>query len=121
MAIMTGKGGIKFNYSMSDDAILKLFGTQIKQMRLNKNLTQGELSELAGLSRSTISEMENGGLGTMNSLIQILRTLDKIEILNHFITEAPISPLQIAKLHGKTRKRASGNRQIKENREESEW
>ena len=106
---------------MSNDAILKLFGAQIRQMRLNRNLTQSELADLAGLSRNTIVEMENGGAGTMNSLVQILRTLEKIEILNHFITEAPVSPIQIAKLHGKTRQRASSNRQIKEDKEESEW
>jgi transcriptional regulator with XRE-family HTH domain len=118
---MTGKGDIKFNYSMSNDAILKTLGMQIKQMRLNKNLTQKELGELSGLSRSAISEMENNGLGAMNSLVQILRILEKIEILHHFITEAPVSPLQIAKLHGKTRKRASGNSQSKERKEDSEW
>jgi transcriptional regulator with XRE-family HTH domain len=117
---MTGKGDIKFNYSMSNEAILKTLGMQIKQMRLNKNLTQTQLAQLAGLSRSAISQMENKGLGTLTSLIQILRTLEKIELLNHFITAAPVSPIQIAKLHGKTRKRASGNKAA-EKKEDSEW
>lgn len=107
---MTGNGDIRFNYSMSNEAILQTLGMQIKQMRLNRNLTQAQLGELSGLSRSAISEMENNGLGTMNSFIQILRCLDKTEILNHFITEAAISPIQIAKLYGKTRQRASGNK-----------
>jgi putative transcriptional regulator len=118
---MTGKADIKFNYSMSNEAILKMLGMQIRQMRLNRNLTQTKLSELAGLSRSTVSEMENKGLGTLNSFVQILRILEKMEILNHFITEAPVSPIQIAKLHGKTRKRASGNRQLKKDKEDAEW
>ena len=86
---------------------LRLLGAQLKQMRLNKNVTQQQMGRLAGLSRSAISSMENDGNGTMLSFVQILRALDKLEILNNFITEAPISPIQIAKLHGKQRQRAS--------------
>jgi transcriptional regulator with XRE-family HTH domain len=118
---MIGKGDIKFNYTLSNEAILQTLGLQIKQMRLNKNLSQIQLAKLSGLSRSAISQLENKGMGTMNSFIQILRTLEKIEILNHFITEAPVSPIQIAKLHGKTRKRASGNMPASERKEDSEW
>jgi transcriptional regulator with XRE-family HTH domain len=118
---MIGKDDIKFNYSMNNETILITLGRQIRQMRLNKNFTQKELGEQSGLSRSAIANMENQGLGTMNTFIQVLRTLEKLEILNQFITEAPVSPLQIAKLHGKTRQRASSNRQPEENKEDSEW
>ena len=96
-----------FTYAMNDKAALRLLGAQLKQMRLNKNVTQQQMGRLAGLSRSAISSMENDGNGTMLSFVQILRALDKLEILNNFITEAPISPIQIAKLHGKQRQRAS--------------
>jgi transcriptional regulator with XRE-family HTH domain len=98
---------LNFNYSMSNNAILKLLGAQVKQMRLNKNLTQSQISVDSGLSRSAIIDLENRGKGTMSSLVQVLRALGKLEILNHFITEAPVSPVQIAKLHGKQRQRAS--------------
>jgi transcriptional regulator with XRE-family HTH domain len=95
---------------MNDKAVLSLLGTQLKQMRLNKNITQKQMGFIAGLSRSAISSMENDGNGTMLSFVQILRALEKLEILNHFIAEAPISPIQIAKLHGKQRKRASAKK-----------
>lgn len=106
---------------MSNAAVLKKLGMQLKQMRLNKNLTQGELGGLSGVSRSAISEMENNGNGTLNTFIQLLRALEKLEILNHFITEAPLSPLQIARLHGKKRQRASGRRGMKNDGEDSAW
>jgi transcriptional regulator with XRE-family HTH domain len=109
----------KFNYSMSDDAILGLLGAQLKQMRLNSNLTQQQLSGMSGLSRSTISEIENKGWGTMTSFVQILRALQKLELFNYFSTEALVSPIQIAKLKGKVRKRASGV--VNKSQEESEW
>ncbi|GHT34090.1 hypothetical protein FACS189434_09640 [Bacteroidia bacterium] len=104
---MTTKNDIKFTYSMSNEAILNNLGMQIKQMRLNKDITQAQLGNMSGLSRTAIVEIEKTGMGSMNSFIQILRSLEKLEILNHFVTEAAISPIQIAKLHGKIRKRAS--------------
>jgi transcriptional regulator with XRE-family HTH domain len=116
---MTGKGDILFSYSSSDEALLRNLGIQVRQMRLNRNLTQKQLSELSGISRSAIGDLENKGTGSMSSFISVLRALEKLEILNHFISEAEISPIQIAKLRGKTRKRASGNN--KTNKEESAW
>ena len=104
---MIGNSGNIFTYAMSDMAVLNQLGAQLKQMRLNKNLTQQQISNIAGLSRSAISTMENDGNGTMISFVQMLRALEKLEILNSFATEAPISPIQIAKLHGKQRQRAS--------------
>ncbi|MDR0798939.1 MAG: helix-turn-helix domain-containing protein, partial [Dysgonamonadaceae bacterium] len=100
---MTGKNDTKFNYAMSNKAILRLLGQQIRQMRLNKNLTQAELGRISGVSRSTVSEIESKGSGTMSSFIQILRMLEKVELLNQFITEAPVSPIQVAKMQGKVR------------------
>jgi transcriptional regulator with XRE-family HTH domain len=104
---MTEKRNILFSYSNSDETILKNMGGQLKQMRLNKNLTQNQLSDLSGLSRSAVSDLENRGNGSMHSFVLLLRTLEKLEILNHFISEAAISPIQISKMKGKIRKRAS--------------
>lgn len=118
---MTEKSDIIFSYSNSDAVLLRNLGMQLKQMRLNKNLSQKQLSELSGLSRSAISDLENKGTGSMNSFIRTIRALEKLEILNHFISEAAASPIQIAKLHGKTRKRASRTNKTKNNNEESSW
>lgn len=119
--IMANQENIVFSYSNSDDVILKNLGIQFKQIRLNKNLTQAELSELSGLSRSAISDLETKGTGSMNTFIRVLRALEKLEILNYFITEAPVSPIQIAKLKGKNRKRASGIKKSINNSEEISW
>jgi len=97
-----------FSYSNTDKAVLENLGIQLKRMRLNKNLTQAQLSKSSGLSRSAISDMENNGNGSMHSFVRMLRALDKLEILNHFIFDVPVSPIQIAKMQGKIRKRARG-------------
>jgi transcriptional regulator with XRE-family HTH domain len=92
---------------MSDIAILKYFGAQIRQIRLNRNITQAQLGAKAGLSRKAISDIENNGKCSMKSLVQILRALEKLEMLNIFETETEVSPIQVAKLRGKYRNRAS--------------
>ena len=107
-------------YEINDKTVLINLGMQLKQMRLNKNITQHELSKRTGLSRRVISDIENGANGTLNSFIRILRALEKLEILNNFIEEAPVSPIQIAKLRGKARQRASGTK-FKNKTEDSEW
>jgi len=117
---MTKISRITFGYENNDNIILTNLGLQLKQMRLNKNITQHELCKRVGISRSVISDIENGGNGTLNSFVRILRALEKLEILNNFIEDAPVSPIQISKLKGKTRQRASGKK-LKNNNEDSEW
>ena len=97
-------------YGMSDKAILAETGIRIKAKRLRKNLSQQKLADRAGLSRNTISDMEGGGSTTLQNFIRILRALDALDGLEHFLPEPGISPVQLARMKGKTRLRASGKR-----------
>ena len=89
------------DYFMSDRALLRYVGKQMRQMRFNNQLSQQQLAERAGLSRSTITQVENGKGMKMESVVAMLRALNKLEILNTFETEALLSPILIAKLQGK--------------------
>jgi DNA-binding XRE family transcriptional regulator len=102
-----GDEGIVFNYSMSDTTVLEAIAGQLKQMRLNKNISQDQIAKMAGLSRKVIHDAESTGAISLTSFVKILRVLEKLELLNHFSESSKISPLQIAKLYGKTRQRAS--------------
>lgn len=105
---------------MSDQAILREIGRRLKRKRLDKNLSQQKLAEIAGLNRTTVGEIERGTSTSLQTLVQILRALNALDELESFIPDPGISPLQLAKLKGKERKRAS--RKISEyNKEESSW
>jgi DNA-binding XRE family transcriptional regulator len=91
---------------MSDSAVMTEIGHRIQQERLNRNLEQAVLAKQAGISRRTLQRLEAGGVCTLNSLIRILRALDKLGELNHFIPPVGFSPLQLAKLKGYERQRA---------------
>jgi transcriptional regulator with XRE-family HTH domain len=44
----------------SDKELLKQFGSHLRQLRLDRSLTQEELAAKAGFSRSYYAEIENG-------------------------------------------------------------
>jgi len=105
--------------SMSDKALSEHLGTFIKHHRMEQNKTQNALASDAGISRSTLSLLERGETVTLATLIQVLRVLDQLHVLNSFTIQQSVSPLKWAKLEKKKRKRASGK---KENKlDETDW
>ncbi len=107
-------------YGMSDRAILKEIGRRLKRKRLEKNWSQQKLADLAGINRTTVGDIEQGSPFGVLTLVEILRALDALDELNSFLPDPGISPLQLAKMKGKERRRAS--RQIAENKKgKSDW
>ena len=93
---------------MSNTEIQRELGHRLKRERLNQNITQARLAELVNISRRTLVAAEQGEGTTLETFIRILRGLGKLSQLDNFLPEPPISPVQLAKLKGKTRKKASG-------------
>jgi transcriptional regulator with XRE-family HTH domain len=94
---------------MSDTALVQFIGRFVKAKRMELNKTQEKLAHAAGISRSTLSLLEKGETVTLATLIQVLRVLDQLPVLQAFAVQQTISPIQLAKLEQKKRKRASGN------------
>jgi len=92
---------------MTDDAVLNAIGEYVRAVRLDHNWTQAELGERAGVHRTTVREVESGGRSSLMTLIQLLRALDRLHLLKNFKASHEISPLELAKLESKRRKRAS--------------
>ena len=94
-------------YSMTDAVVVKTLCRSVKQMRLNKNLSQEDLAERSGVSRITISRMETGKAINLLTLVQLLRALESLDLLNYWNIEPEISPLQVQEQRSKYRKKAS--------------
>lgn len=105
--------------SMSDDALITQIGEFIKQQRLEQNKTQEVLANEAGISRSTLSLLERGETVTLSTLIQVLRVLDQLHVMDAFVFQKPLSPLALAKMEKEMRKRASNNNP--KNTEDHSW
>jgi transcriptional regulator with XRE-family HTH domain len=108
-------------YGMSDKAILREVGRRVRQNRLAKNLTQKRLAEMAGVSRMTIVNLEKGQAATLLTFIQVLHSLGSLDGLENFLPDLGPSPLQVAKMKGKKRSRASGSNIQLWDSEESTW
>jgi transcriptional regulator with XRE-family HTH domain len=107
-------------YGMSDRAILREIGSRLKRKRLEKNLSQQTLADMVGIHRTTVRDIEKGSPSGVLTLIGILRALGELDGLNLFLPDPGISPLQLAKLKGKERRRAS--KQMKESKKgKSDW
>ena len=90
-------------------ALTEMIGERLKQARLNRDLTQSDVAERAGLARKTVLNAEKGKV-QLENLMAIMMALDLTEQLDLFLPAPEISPLQLAKLQGKQRQRASGQR-----------
>jgi len=117
---MTGKANYNW-VAMSDSAIISAIGKYIKHLRLEQNKTQAQVAKEAGINRWTLGQIENGESITLTSLIQILRVLDVLYLLNIFTIEEKISPIEYAKLKEKKRKRARSNNNETDLNEDSGW
>ena len=94
-------------YSLSDSAIVEEITKRVKQKRLNLNMTQKELSEKTGLHVQTIKNFESGSSATVQTLIQLLRAFNELEFLDKFMPDPGVSPIELLRLKGKGRVRAS--------------
>lgn len=108
--------------NMSITAIAEELGARLKTARLNADLTQEEVSARSGLHRSTVLNAEKGNVQLKN-LIAILTAMGMVNQLNMFLPEPGISPLQLAKLKGHERQRASGAKKAgtSSQKDENSW
>jgi len=104
------------SYSKSPSAIAEMLGDRLKLARLNADLTQKEIAERAGLSRKVVLNAEKGK-AQLETFVAIMIALNLEEQLDLFLPPPIISPIQLAKLQGKQRQRASGQRKHKQNKD----
>jgi len=68
---------------------------------MDQNKSQEQLSNAAGISRSTLSLLERGEKVNLITMIQVLRVLDQLQWLEAFEVKKSISPMDYIKLQKK--------------------
>lgn len=107
-------------YALTDKAIARELGERVRALRLQRNVTQKALAEATLLSLNTIKALESGS-GKLATLIAVLRELGALDQLDNLIPADNVSPLQLARLHGRQRRRASGARGSEDDADEPGW
>jgi putative transcriptional regulator len=118
--LISKKRAIMDFYTLSDKGIEDEIGRRIKALRLRKNITQKELAEATTVSLNTIKSLESGS-GKLSTVIAVLRELGALDQIDNFIPEPSISPLQLARMQGRQRERASGGRRKHRAEDDAEW
>ncbi len=99
----------------TNGALLEVVGAYVRHRRLAQNKTQQQLADEAGIGRITLVLLEKGRGSHLLSLVQVLRALDALDVLRVFEVKTEISPLMMAELALKQRKRARPAKTKKQN------
>ena len=99
---------------MSDTAVLQEIGRGLARRRVDLELTQADLATQAGVSKRTVERVEAGESTQTANLIRILRILGLLDGFTALIPEAGPRPLDLLKLKGKQRQRASSKKRAQQ-------
>jgi len=94
----------------TDQVLASTVGERLQTLRLKKNISLESVAENAAISRQTLHLLLNQGKGTLINLIAVLRALGELERLSSLMEDVRPSPIQIIRMEGKKRRRASGSR-----------
>ena len=107
--------------ALSDKSLMETIGNFIQSHRIQQNKTQDQVANAAGISRSTLSLLERGEKVRIDSLIQVLRVLDLLYIMDVFKIQEQISPIEYARLKKKQRKQASPGKDNQTDKADIGW
>lgn len=105
-------------HALTSKAVISEIGTQIKNYRISRRITQKELAERSGVSLRSISRFEQGEDIQLSSLVKILRSLGLLDNLNMLVPEVTKSPSYY--LPTTTKKRVR-KKKAEENNEPFRW
>ncbi|MBS1569086.1 MAG: helix-turn-helix transcriptional regulator [Bacteroidetes bacterium] len=86
---------------LNDQQVVTRLGKELKRMRLERNMSQAEVALRAGLDRTTVVKLEGGRAATLITVVQVLRAMDKLEILDPFHNEPQPTPYMLVEAQGK--------------------
>ena len=99
-------------YTYSNKELLRKWGKKLSSLRIDAGLSQTELAQKTGMSRSSIAGIENGRNFSIASLISISRSLEFLDEFKFFLKEEEyeLTPMEIYKKEKKKRKRGGYNK-----------
>lgn len=105
----------------SDETVLRELGSRLSRTRLERNLSQEQLANEAGVGKSTVERIEAGREVKLTSFVRILRALGQLEDLDRLIPEPLPSPIERIRMQGRRRQRATQARDREGADEAAPW
>lgn len=101
---------LDFGFATADEICVEL-GARLKAARLAQGLLQAELAARAGLSRGTVTALEQTGQSTVTSLVRVVQALGLVDDLQDLFKLKTRSIAEMEQNARSERKRASRKRQ----------
>lgn len=101
---------MRFTDLSTDQAALEELGRRLRRTRLERNLSQAQLANEAGVSRSTVNRIEGGESVQLANLLRVLRFLGLLGGLEELVPEPTPSPIDALRHRNRERQRASSPR-----------
>jgi transcriptional regulator with XRE-family HTH domain len=86
---------MKFSNLLSDDAVTEEIGRRMTAARIERQMTQAQLAEAAGVSKRTVERLEDGGATQLANFIRCLRALDMLDGLERLLPQMPANPIEL--------------------------
>lgn len=91
----------------TDSVILAELGRRLARCRLNAGVTQSALAFEAGISKRTLARIEAGESVQLTNFLRLLRALGLVENLEALAPPDEPGPMDLLRMRGKRRQRAS--------------
>jgi len=110
MGTVKKDAAMKIEGQVTLEAALTELGRRIARRRLDLGLTQAQAATEAGIGKRTVERIEAGADTQISTLLRLLRVLDLMEGVERLVPDTALRPMELLKLKGKERKRASSRR-----------
>lgn len=98
---------VKVDYQVAPThVVLNDIGDTLASIRLARNITQKDLSDLAGISVRTLKRLEAGEGASLDTFVRILQALNLGHHLAALLPDPGIQPVTRLELGGRDRQRA---------------
>jgi transcriptional regulator with XRE-family HTH domain len=75
--------------------IAREFGGRLRSVRLSQGLQQEDLARMAGVSRASVTALENRGNSTLQTFLRVTIALGLVQELQELFTARPFSIAQL--------------------------
>jgi len=100
---------LDFNFSTADEISLVL-AQRLKNLRVQKEITQADMAQRMGVSRSTLNTLENTGKASVTSWIKLVQCLGQETQLQPLFKPVIASIADMAKQQQPVRQRVTRKR-----------
>lgn len=94
----------------SSEAVIEALCKRLDEIRLSHNISQMDLADEAGVSRSTLTRIADGQSISLDSFVRVIQALGLTDHLAALLPDPSIRPVDRVRLEGAERRRASSKR-----------